>query len=49
MEIRSKAFPASILISLIRMIDSLGENTDIIQDPVQISIYVQFQHRTWNS
>ena len=30
-EIRSKAFPASILISLIYMIDSQGENTDITQ------------------
>ena len=31
MEIRSKASPASILISLICMIDSLGKNTGIIQ------------------
>ena len=31
MEIRSKASPASILISLICMIDFLGENTGITQ------------------
>ena len=31
MEIRSNAFPASILISVICMIDSWGEDTGIIQ------------------
>ena len=40
MEIRSKAFLVSILISLICMIDSKGENTDIIQKTLSKLVFM---------
>ena len=40
MEIRSKASPASILISVICMIDSQGENTGIIQKTLSKLVFM---------